>query len=106
MGSFGEWDQFFYGIQVLFGLSAICQPNCVSVNAIIWLTEPVCLSPKMIPLSGRKNVLYLKPPVVIKKSIFLLRLIFYDLDTFKTSKMFLREIKEVLRKNRSFRNFI
>ncbi len=51
MGSFGYWDQFFYGIQGLFGISTVSQQKCVLVNGVIRLLESVCLGPKVIPLS-------------------------------------------------------
>ncbi len=52
MGSFGYWNQFFWDIRGLFGLSTVSQQKCVSVNGGFRLMESVWLGPKAIPLSG------------------------------------------------------
>jgi hypothetical protein len=72
MGSFGQWDQFFYGILGLFGLSKVCQAKCVSVNGIIRLMESVCLDPKVIPLSGTHTVVNTLNGIIVNVSIQLM----------------------------------
>ncbi len=54
----------FKGIQGLVGLSIVSHPKCVSVNGIIRFMGSVCLSPKVIPLSGAHCIYLTKKDLI------------------------------------------